>query len=512
MSTHLLRQSGKVFLVGAGPGDPGLITLRGVECLRRADVVLYDYLVNARILEHVRDGAELICLGKHGRSRLWAQAEINDKLVELASQGQLVVRLKGGDPAVFARGTDELQTLVQAGIPFEVVPGITAALAAGSYAGIPITHRELASAVALVTGHEDAEKEDSSIDYRALAAFPGTLVFYMGITAAPVWTKALLDAGKAPTTPVAIVRRCSLPDQQQIRCNLSEVVERLTTTRLRPPAVIVVGEVAELADSFAWFEKRPLFGQKILVTRPRGQASTLSRLLEDGGADVLTQPAIEISAPADWHAVDEVLARLSEFQWLVFSSSNGVHYFLKRLLETGRDLRALATIRLAAIGSGTAEELAKYHLRADVVPDEFRAEALAEVLKPQAAGQRFLLARASRGREILAEELTAAGAQVTQVVVYNSLDVGVPDVDIAEQLRDGKIDWVTVTSSAIARSLTAMFGSDLHRTRLASISPITSATLRECGFEPAVEASEYTMAGVAESIRQAVTTGSQAPS
>ena len=495
---------GKVYLIGAGPGDPGLITLRGVECLRRADVVLYDYLVNARILEHARGDAELICLGKHGRTRLWSQQEINESLIRLAGEGKIVARLKGGDPAVFARGAEEIETLVQANIPFEIVPGITAALAAGSYAGVPITHREHASAVALVTGHEDPDKDTSAIDYKALATFPGTLVFYMGITTARTWTTALLDAGKPADTPVAIIRRCSLADQQRVQSTLGQVVQTIESQNIRPPTIIVVGEVATLADTFAWFEKRPLFGQRILVTRPRAQSNKLCTLLEELGAEAIVQPAIEITQPDDWQAVDNAIAAIHEFDWLVFSSSNGVRSFIGRLLATSFDLRALGSVKLAAIGPGTADELAGYHLKVDVQPSEFRAESLAAELTPIAAGKRFLLVRASRGREVLAEEITAAGGDVTQVVVYNSVDVTAADTNVAEELAVGKIQWVTVTSSAIAKSLVAMFGDDLKQTRLASISPITSATLRECGFEPAVEATEYTMAGVARAIEEVV--------
>jgi len=500
------QQRGKVYLIGAGPGDPGLITLRGVECLRRADVVLYDYLVNARILEHTRSDAELICLGKHGRTRIWSQQEIDEALVRLASEGKVVARLKGGDPAVFARGAEEVEMLVRENIPFEIVPGITAALAAGSYAGIPITHREHASAVALVTGHEDSEKEASAIDYKALAAFPGTLVFYMGITTARTWTKEMMDAGKPPDTPVAIIRHCSLPDQQRVSCTLGEVVETLENRKIRPPTIIVVGQVATLADTFAWFEKRPLFGQRILVTRPRAQANQLAALLEELGAGTVIQPAIEISRPSDWQPVDDAIGTLNRFDWLVFSSSNGVRTFIERLLATGLDLRALGCIKLAAIGPGTADELSRYRLNVDLQPSEFRAESLAAELAPIAQGKRFLLARASRGREVLADEITAAGGEVTQIIVYNSIDVDSPDADIAADLAAGKIHWVTVTSSAIARSLAAMFGSDLSKVRLASISPITSATLRELGFEPAAEATEYTMAGVARAIERAART------
>ena len=491
---------GKVYLVGAGPGDPALLTLRGAECLRRADVVLFDYLVNPVLVAHCRDQAERICLGKHGGGRIWPQEEINDQLVAFARAGKTVVRLKSGDPAIFARGAEEVERLVREGIEFEIVPGITAALAAGSYAGIPITHRELASAVALVTGHEDPEKHERAVDYAALAKFPGTLVFYMGVTTVRHWAAELMGAGKAANTPVAVVRRCSQADQRTLRTTLGEVAAAVERERLRPPVIFIIGEVAALAESYGWFEKRPLFGKKILVTRPAHQAAALAGPLTELGAEVLFQPAIEIGPPVDWEPVDAALQRLGEFDWLVFSSSNGVRYLMNRLLAGGRDLRQLGSIKVAAIGPGTAEELLRYHLKADLVPDEFRAESLAGSLVGNARGQRFLLARASRGREVLAEELTAAGGNVEQVVVYQSSDVTAVDPQLAELMQAGKIDWVTVTSSAIAKSLRALFGESLKNTKLASISPVTSDTLRELGFEPAVEAKEYTMAGVVEAV------------
>ncbi|MGE0756299.1 MAG: uroporphyrinogen-III C-methyltransferase [Pirellulaceae bacterium] len=494
------RNLGKVFLVGAGPGDPDLLTLRGAECLRQADVVLYDYLVNPQALRHTRSAAECICLGQHGQSRLWTQEEVHQELVRRARAGQIVVRLKGGDPGVFARGGEELDALDAAQIPYEVVPGVTAALAASSYAGIPLTHREHASAVALVTGQEGPEK-DESLDYVALARFPGTLVFYMGVTTARSWSAQLLTAGKPPDTPVAIVRRGSLPDQRVSYCRLDELGEFVERRpKLRPPAVIIVGQVATPRATPSWFERRPLFGRRILVTRPDQPGDRLTALLAGLGADLLCQPAIEIAPPADWRPVDAALSRLAVFHWLVFSSANGVRYLLDRLLTGNRDLRQMGTLKLAAIGTGTAESLRDYRLRADVIPTEFRAESLATSLAGHAAGQRFLLARASRGREVLAEQLTAAGGLVEQVVVYESRDVVAPFPQVARALAVGDVQWVTVTSSAIARSLHRMFGATLSRVRLASISPITSEVLRELGYAPAVEATTYSMDGLAAAI------------
>lgn len=490
---------GRVYLVGAGPGDPGLITQRGVECLRRADVVLYDYLVNPQILRHAKPACEQICLGRHGHGRLWTQDEINERLVALASQGQTVVRLKGGDPAVFARGAEETETLAKHHIPFEIVPGITAALAAGSCAGIPITHRDLASAVALITGQEHPDKQNSALDYQAIARFPGTLVFYMPVTTAAIWTKALIEAGKSPDTPAAIVRRCSLPDQKTMRCKLSDVVDRLAD--MRPPALVIVGPVTAVSETLSWFEQRPLFGQTILVTRPLHQSSSLVDPLAELGAEILIHPAIEISDPPDWSPVDDALSRLDQFDWLVFSSANGVRYLLSRLLASARDMRALSHVKLAAIGPGTADALAEYHLRADLQPPkDFRAESLAAALAEDAADKRFLLARASRGREVLADELKKSGGEVEQIVAYTSSDAIQADSDLIRRLEAGEINWITVTSSAIARSLAATFGQRLSKTKLVSISPITSETLTQYGLQPAAEATSYTMPGVVDAI------------
>jgi len=505
---------GKVYLVGAGPGDPGLITWRGVECLRRADAVLYDYLVNPRILVHARAGAELQSLGRHGgstapaeiRDRIMPQADVNRRLIELARAGKTVVRLKGGDPAVFGRLAEEAEALTAAGVPLEIVPGITAALAAGSYAGIVLTHRDEASAVAFVTGRETDDKPSAGLDFAALAAFPGTLVFYMGLTTAGRWTAELMVHGKPADTPAAIVRRCSWPDQQTLRGTLGTLADLVARHHLRPPAIVIVGDVVAWDENAAWFTARPLWGKRVLVTRPAEQAAAARDLLEELGAQVVVQPAIEIQPPEEWSLVDRAIARLADYDWLVFSSANGVAFFLDRLEATGGDLRRLGPIKLAAIGPGTADELAQYRLRADLVPPEYRAESLADSLGHSGA-RRLLLVRASRGREVLAEQLSAAGAAVDQVVAYQNLDVQHPDPATEAALAEGRIDWITVTSSAIARSLARLYGPLLGRARLASISPLTSATLRGLGWPPAAEAAEFTFPGLVRAIVAAIERG-----
>jgi uroporphyrinogen III methyltransferase/synthase len=490
---------GKVYLVGAGPGDPGLITLRGAECLRAADVVLYDYLANPKLLAHARPGAELICLGRHGHGRIMSQDEINDAMLRHARAGRTVVRLKGGDATIFAHLAEELAPLDAAGIPYEIVPGVTAAQTASSHAGIPLTQRDDASCVAFVTGQESPDKQPA-LDYAALAAFPGTLVFYMGITTAPNWSRALIAHGKAETTPVAVVRRASLPDQETLSTTLDELADVLHRKKLRPPATIIVGDVAGQREFPTWFTTRPLFGRTILVTRPERQSHDLEEQLRNLGANTLCQTAIEIYDPPDWSPVDKAIGRLAKFDWLVFSSANGVHYFLNRIQSLGRDLRCLSHTKLAAIGPATTAALAEYHLHADLYPPEYRAEQLAAELAPHAPGKRFLLARASRGREVLAELLATAGAAVEQVVVYDSRDVQSASDEVRAALAAGKIDWVTVTSSAIARSLGKLFGDDLRKARLVAISPLTAEVLTELGFAPLAVATTYTTEGLVAAI------------
>jgi len=434
-------------------------------------------------------------------------------MLQLAREGLRVVRLKGGDPAIFGRLAEEVTALEGSDVEYEIVPGITAAQAAGPYAGIWITQRDVASAVAFVTGHEGDSQDPPPLDYAALAAFPGTLVFYMGVTTARQWTSALVAAGKSADTPAAIVRRCSWPDQVTIRCTLGTLATEIERAHVRPPVVIIVGEVVLSASGeMTWFTRRPLFGKRVLLTRPLDRTDALFQPLSELGAECLIQPAIKVGPPGDWGPIDAALARLSEFDWLVFSSVNGVQFLLDRLLESGRDVRHLASVKLATIGPGTAEELAKYHLRVDGQPAEiYRAEALAELLAKDARGKRFLLARASRGREVLADALRAAGGQVEQIVVYSSTDIDQVDPEIAAALKSGHIDWITVTSSAIARSLARMFGEDLHKAKTVSISPVTSAALGELGFKPAAEAKLYTMDGVVEAILEAEATMPPSP-
>jgi uroporphyrinogen III methyltransferase/synthase len=494
---------GKVFLIGAGPGDPGLLTLRGQRRLSEADVVLYDYLVNPRVLEQARGDAEVMCLGRHGQGRIMSQAAVQERMIAAARDGTIVARLKGGDPAIFARTAEEGAALEAAGIHYEIVPGVTSAQAASSYAGIPLTHRDAASCVAFVTGQEGEEKGGSPLDMEGLARFPGTLVFYMGVTKSAEWSAALVAHGKPGETPAAVIRRASMPQQETLITTLAELPRTIQQHKVRPPAIIIVGETVSQRATVDWFAGRPLFGRTVLVTRPRHQADALVDRLAELGATVLVQPAIEISAPADWSGADAAIDELDSFEWLVFSSANGVRYFLERLALRGLDLRSLGHLKLAAIGPGTAEALARYHLRADRQPEEYRAESLAESLLPEAKGKRVLLVRASRGREVLAETLSAGGAEVHQAVVYQSTDVADADAEVVDALRAGHVDWVTVTSSAIARSLLKMFGEDLRLAKLAAISPLTAGVLSESGFNAAAVASPFSTEALIDAILNA---------
>lgn len=510
--------TGIVYFVGAGPGHPGLITLRGVECLRKADAVLYDYLANARTLRHAHPDADLVCLGRHRRSDVWSQEAINAEMVRRASAGETVVRLKGGDPMVFGRAAEEIAALNQAGLPFEIVPGVTTASAASAFTGVPITDRRFASAVALVTGHEQLGKPDSSLDYQSLANFPGTLIIYMGVRTVEQWTKRLLDAGKPADTPVLIVRRVSWPDQQSMTCQLGEVIDHLTPyQKFPPPVVVIIGEIARAAPEFDWFHSLPLLGQGIMVTRPEHQVDEMVDRLSELGANAIVQPAIAIQEPQDWSVVDAAIDRLHDFDCIVFSSSNGVHSFMRRLLSLGHDVRKLGDAKLAVTGPKTAEALQEYSLVTDIHPASFRAEAVADAViqwghdsgnadlpsHEKLAGKQVLLLRASRGRDVLAERIQSAGGSVEQVVAYESVDVDVADETVEEAWERGDVQWVTITSSAIARSLYEMWGERLRGVKIASISPITSETIRELGLEPAAEATTYTTEGLIDAIVKA---------
>ncbi|HEY7426774.1 MAG TPA: uroporphyrinogen-III C-methyltransferase [Gemmataceae bacterium] len=494
-----------VALVGAGPGNPGLLTLRAAELLARADLVLYDRLVPVRLLDGVPAASRRICVDALHGSHPERWPEIYQIMIDAAREGQRVVRLKGGDPFVFGRGGEEAEALRQAGVAYEVVPGVTAALGAGAFAGIPLTHRQHVSAVAFVTGHEKPDKTDSFLDWPALARFPGTLVIYMGVSRLPHIVQMLLDNGKSAETPAAAVHWATTGRQRTVTATLCDLPAAVQQAELKAPSLVLIGSVVSLRAELSWFEARPLLGKRILVTRPRHQATEMMARLEELGAMVSLLPAVEVREPADWTPVDRALTGLAAYQWLVFTSANGVDALIRRLRQTGRDLRALGSLRLAVIGPATADALRRYHLEPDLIPPAYDSESLASALKERAAGQRVLLARADRGREVLREQL-ANVAEVEQIAVYSQVDAIEPGGEALQALRRGEIDYVTLTSSNIARSLIRALDEESLRlirsgvVRLVSISPVTSAAIRELDLPVAAEAQEFTAEGVVQAL------------
>ncbi len=486
-----------VYLVGAGPGDPGLMTRRALELIARADVILYDRLIPAGALDGARPGAELRYVGKSPAADSTSQEEINALLVEHGRAGSTVVRLKGGDPFVFGRGGEEAEALAAAGIAFEIVPGVTAGIAAPAYAGIPVTHRDEASAVAFVTGHEDPGKEQSAIDWDALAAFPGTLVLYMGVRRLPEISARLIEAGRPADEPAAVVERGTLPGQRTVTAPLAQIAD--AAADVRPPAITLVGPVASLREELAWIEQRPLHGRTVVVTRARAQASGLAAMLRGLGADVVEAPAIRIRPRPVGEDVARMADAIGEYDLVCLTSPNGVALLFEALAARGRDARALAGTNVAAIGPGTARALEARGIRADVVPERSVAESLvAELEKTDLTGKRILIPRAAEARDVLPDGLRAAGAEVDVVALYDT--VGEPlDAAVLNALQDA--DYVTFTSSStVTRFLDAAGDGVPNGARVVSIGPVTSATARERGIEVHVEAQRHDIDGLVEAL------------
>lgn len=492
-----MQRIGSVALVGAGPGDPGLMSVRGVELLRQADAVVYDYLAAAELLAYAPAAAERIYVGKKAGQHTMRQEQISDLLVRLARAGKRVVRLKGGDPFVFGRGGEEAEALVAAGIPFEVVPGVTSAVAVPAYAGIPVTHRGVATSVAIVTGHEDPGKAESALDWDALARMD-TLVILMGVGNLPLIAEELMRHGRAADTPVALIQWGTLGIQRTVTATLSDIVHRVREAGLESPAVTVVGDVVNLRERLRWFDRRPLYGLRVLVTRTRDQAGRLSAALREYGAEPMECPLIETAPPSDWGPLDAALARLNRYDWVVFTSANGVKAFFQRLTLAGQDARSLAGVRLAAIGPATAEALAAWGLKADLIPEAYIAEAVADAMG-EVEGQRVLLPRADIARPALATRLAQSGAQVDEVVAYRTVR---PD-DVAARLREvaKDADVIAFTSSSTVQNFVEALGRDeavaiASRATVACIGPITAQSVMEFGMTPGVVAEEYTIDGL----------------
>ena len=501
---------GKVYLIGAGPGAPDLITLRGAELLAQAETLVYDYLAHPDLLRRAPGDCEMIYVGKQAGCHAMAQDDINALLVEKAGQGRRVARLKGGDPFVFGRGGEECEALRQAGIPFEVVPGVTSGVAAPMYAGIPVTHRGLATSVTFVTGHERADAPDDGLPYGALARLGGTLVFYMSVGNLERIASRLMEEGLSPQTPAAAVRWGGHPQQQTLTADLGDLAAMVSRVGLRPPAIIVIGEVVRMRETLSWFEQRPLFGRRILVTRSRTQASDLLVRLGELGAEGQEFSTIAIAPTDDPEALEMAAAQGGAYDWIVFNSVNAVEHFLAALARTGRDVRALGAAHIAAIGPATARALNQAGLVVDVTPERYVAEELLAALRAYGdlTGRRVLVPRSNLGRQILVEGLAEAGAAVHEVNAYRALP-NRPD-HLEETLADldaGRIQAVTFTSSSTAQGFHDLVGAERFaalpgRCCLASIGPITSRTIRALGAEPTIEAEHFTLDGLVERLVQ----------
>ena len=490
---------GTVYLVGAGPGDPELITARGLRLIESADVILYDYLAPVSLLDRAPRGAKTIYVGRKRARHAKTQPEINKILIDEARAGRQVVRLKGGDAYIFGRGGEEVEALQAAGIPFVVVPGVTSAVGVAAYAGIPLTHRRETSSLTFVTGHDV-----DGIDWAQVGTH-GTLVIFMGLTTFAEIARRLIAAGRSPSTPAAAVRWGTRGDQVTVEGTLQELPEKIRASGLKPPALIVVGEVVGLRPKLNWFEHLPLFGQRIVVTRPREQAAPLCAGLRDLGADVVLFPTIETHPPEDWAPLDQAIEQLDTYDWLIFTSANGVRYFIERLDAGPRDLRNL-NAKICAIGPATAESLQRLHLKADRVPEEYVAESLLEALsEDDLDGKRILLPRAKVARDLIPAELTKRGAQVDVVAAYQTV-VPVDSEARARDLfgREPKPAWVTFTSSSTVENFVRVCSAGaLEGVRVASIGPVTTRTARDLGIRVDVEAGQYTVDGLVRGIVEA---------
>jgi len=497
---------GKVYLVGAGPGDPGLITVKGKECIARADVIIYDYLASPALLDHAQPTAERIYVGKKGSDHTLAQEKINELIVEKATKGLVVVRLKGGDPFIFGRGGEEAEVLVKEGIPFEVVPGITSAIAAPAYAGIPLTHRKFTATLAFVTGHEAPGKETSSIHWDALAKGIGTIVFLMGVKNLSHIVKKLIDHGKPPDTPVALIRWGTTARQVTVTGTLKTIVKTVKAAELKPPSIIVVGDVVLLRDSMKWFENRPLLGKKIVVTRARKQASDMVRLLSDLGADCLEFPTIRIIPPDDFSPLDGAIRDIASYHYLIFTSVNGVDCFFERLFESGKDARSLSNVRTVTIGPATSDRLKYFGIGSDIIPESFRAESIIDAFRKEPVkGKKILLPRAKEARPVLPVELTNMGAVVNEVVAYHTSPVSDHAHELLEHLENGCIDLITFTSTSTVKNFKSLlpetkFQKLMENVAVASIGPVTTKTAEELGFQVKITAGEYTIPGLCDAI------------
>ena len=499
-------KTGKVYLIGAGPGDPGLLTIKAKECIETADVVVYDYLASPFLLDYAKSDAQVIYVGKKGGDHTLTQDKINLLLVDKAKQGHNVARLKGGDPFVFGRGGEEAQILLSHGVTYEVIPGVTSAIAAPAYAGIPVTHREHTSFVSIITGHEDPTKKDTRMQWDVYAKSNATLVFLMGVKNLSNIVKNLVEHGKSSDTPVALVRWGTTTRQQTVTGTLSTIVEKVKLAGLKSPAIIVIGHVVSLRDELSWFDKRPLFGKTIVITRARAQASDLVSKLSKLGANCIQIPTIQITPPKDITPLEDSIKNIDQYDWLVFTSVNGVKFFFNTLFKMGKDVRILGHLKFACIGPVTKERLKDYGIICDILPQTYRAESVIDAFADiDMAKKKVLLPRAKIARTILPEELTKMGARVDEVAAYETTLNDEGKEELITLLRNNEIDVITFTSSSTVSNFMSLLKPEeaeglMKDVITASIGPITSETARSLDIEPDIEANEFTIQGLTDSL------------
>ena len=511
------QTKGVVYLVGAGPGDIGLLTVKGLKCLQKADAVIYDFHLNAQTLSYIRHDAEFIYAGKRGGHHTMTQDEINAAILDKAKEGKIVCRLKGGDPFVFGRGGEEAQILVKAGIRFEVVPGVSSAIAAPAYAGIPLTHRLYSSSFAVIPGYEDTTKEESSIDWAKLATGVGTLVFLMAVKNIEILTQKLIENGRRPETPVAVIRWGTRPDQQTIVSTLKNIASDVRENEIKPPAVMVVGDVVNLREELKWYENKPMFGHRILVTREHAEGFDL---LEDLGAEIMLFPTVEIVPPETWDELDRTFENIQTYDWLIFTSANSIKYFFRRLIEKEFDIRDLKGIKVCAIGTKTAAEIRKFGIRVDLVPEEFRAEGLIDAFiktgkretlgvkreeKEIFRGMKFLLPRAEKAREIFPDKVRELGGTIDVPVAYRAVKPEFHGKGLRRFLQEGRVTVATFTSAATLNNFREIMGEDadllLRKVAIAVIGPVTAEAVVRAGLKVEIMPSEATVEAMVRSIR-----------
>lgn len=501
-----MPSKGKVYLIGAGPGDIGLMTVKGLRCLKKAQAVVYDFHLNAQILNYIDHDAEFIYAGKRGGHHAMTQDEINRAIVEKAKEGKIVCRLKGGDPFVFGRGGEEAEALVAEGIAFEVVPGVSSSIAAPAYAGIPLTHRNYSSSFAVITGNEDITKPESTIEWSKLASGFDTLVFLMGIKNIGAITSKLIEHGKAPQTPAAVVRWGTRPDQKTVVSTLKNIAGLISEENIKPPAVMVIGDVVKLRDTLNWYEKKPLFGHRVLITR---DYSADYEPLEDLGAEIFEFPTIKTVPPEDYAELDAAIAKIETYNWLIFTSANGFKYFIRRFVKSGKDIRDMKGVNICAIGTKTAELINSYALKVDLIPDEFNAEGLIKVFSQQSAvgslkGIKFLLPRAEMAREVFPQKARELGAEIDVPTAYRTVKPEKHGKRLIRFLKEGRISIATFTSAATFNNFTEMLGQDvvefLKHASIAVIGPVTAKAVEKSGLKVSIMPETATISAMVEKI------------